>query len=188
MENQLQIPLDLPDVRIIDVSKLENGWLIRVESSLNGTTCRKCGRGIEHFHGYDGPLRLRHLPLFEVPVWIELRPKRYRCPDCDGGTTTPQLDWYQRRSPNRTAYEQWLLRILINSTVSDVSTTVCSDMDQGYVNAARVALPQAVIVVDRFHVARIYRAGADAVRKREFKRMNGLLPPDIAPPEPWHYI
>jgi hypothetical protein len=30
MNNQLHIPLDLPDVRIIEVSKLENEWLIRV--------------------------------------------------------------------------------------------------------------------------------------------------------------
>ena len=44
-----------------------------------------------------------------------------------------------------------------------------------YVNAAQEALPQAVIVVDRFHVARIYRAGADAVRKREFKRLKQTL-------------
>lgn len=121
MENQLQIPLDLPDVRIIEVSKLENGWLIRVESTLNGTTCRKCGRVIEEFHGHDEPVRLRHLPLFEVPVWIELRPKRYRCPHCDGATTTQQLGWYHRRSLHTKAYEQWLLRMLIDATVSDVS-------------------------------------------------------------------
>jgi transposase len=121
MENQFQIPLNLPDVRILEVSQQDNGWLIRVESTLHGTTCRKCGRGIEHFHGYDAPVRLRHLPLFEVPVWIELRPKRYRCPDCEGKTTTQQLSWYQRRSPHTKAYDQWLLRLLINSTVSDVS-------------------------------------------------------------------
>ncbi len=48
-------------------------------------------------------------------------------------------------------------------------------MYQGYVNAAQEALPQAVIGVDRFHVARIYRAGADAVRKREFKRLKQTL-------------
>ncbi|MFM7424331.1 MAG: ISL3 family transposase, partial [Elainella sp.] len=47
MDNQFQIPLDLPDVRIIEVSKVKNEWLIRVESTLNGTTCRKCGRAIE---------------------------------------------------------------------------------------------------------------------------------------------
>jgi len=120
MDNQLQIPLDLPDVRIIEVIKLENEWLIRVESTLNGTTCRKCGRAIGEFHGHDKAVRLRHLPLFEVPVSIELRPKRYRCPHCDGATTTQQLSWYGRRSLHTKAYEQWLLRMLINSTVSDV--------------------------------------------------------------------
>lgn len=121
MDNQFQIPLDLPDVRIIEVSKLGNEWLIRVESTLNGTTCRKCGRAIEEFHGHDEPIRLRHLPLFEVPVYIELRPKRYRCPHCDGTTTTQPLSWYGRRSLHTKAYEQWLLRMLIDSTVSDVS-------------------------------------------------------------------
>jgi transposase len=132
MENHLQIPLDLPDVRIIEVSKLENGWLIRVESTLNGTSCRKCGRAIDEFHGQDEPVRLRHLPLFEVPVWIELRPKRYCCPHCDGATTTQQLGWYHRRSLHTNAYEQWLLRMLIHSTVSDVSRKL--DVSEACVN------------------------------------------------------
>jgi transposase len=123
MDNTIQIPLNLPDVRLIEVSHIENGaWLLRVESTLNATPCRKCGQPTSHFHGWDEPLRLRHLPLFEVPVYIEIRPKRFRCPRCEGRpTTTQQLSWYQRRSPNTTAYEQWLLRILVNSTVSDVS-------------------------------------------------------------------
>lgn len=132
MENQFQIPLDLPDVRIIEVSQLEHGWLIRVESTLNGTTCRKCGRAIEEFHGHDEAVRLRHLPLFEVPVWIELRPRRYRCPHCDGATTTQQLGWYHRRSLHTKAYEQWLLRMLIHSTVSDVSRKL--DVSEACVN------------------------------------------------------
>jgi transposase len=266
MDNQIQIPLNLPDVRVLEAHQtLKSEWLIRVESLAGGTTCRKCGERITEFHGLDAPLRLRHLPLFEVPVYLELRPKRYRCRRCDGGpTTTEQPSWYQRRSPNTTAYEQWLLRILINSTVSDVShklqvseatvtgvlerwietsvnwdafsaiaiigideislkrghrdfvaiittktalgvqvlavlgnrkketvlaflmaipshlkqtvTTVCSDMYQGYVNAAHVALPHAQVVVDRFHVAQAYRNGADAVRKRELKRLKLTLP------------
>jgi transposase len=108
-------------VRILEVSQQANSWLIRVESTLNETTCRKCGRTILNFHGHDEAIRLRHLPLFEVPVRIELRPKRYRCPDCDGRTSTQQPSWYQRRSPHTKAYDQWLLKLLINSTVSDVS-------------------------------------------------------------------
>jgi transposase len=55
-------------------------------------------------------------------VYIEIKPKRFSCPRCEGHpTTTQELSWYQRRSPNTTAYEQWLLRLLVNSTVTDVS-------------------------------------------------------------------
>ena len=51
MDNSIQIPLDLPDVRVLEVSKTEEGtWLIRVESTLNGTSCRKCGKKLTHFH------------------------------------------------------------------------------------------------------------------------------------------
>jgi transposase len=266
MNNDLQIPLDLPDVRVLNVSKIERGaWLIQVESTVTGTVCRKCGKPITDYHGLDASIRLRHLPLFEVPVYIELRPKRYRCPDCDGGPTSTQaLSWYQRRSPNTQAYEQWLLKMLINSTVTDVSrklqlseecvtgvldrwietkvewsafesievigideislkrghrdfvaiiTTpteqgvailavlkdrkqetvaaflssipaplrasvqqVCTDMYKGYVSAAKTQLPQAKIVIDRFHVARAYRDCADKVRKQEMKRLKQELP------------
>ncbi|MEO0708436.1 MAG: helix-turn-helix domain-containing protein, partial [Cyanobacteria bacterium J06649_5] len=74
------------------------------------------------FHGFDSALRLRHLPLFEVPVFIELRPKRYRCKFCEGKpTTTQKLDWHEPRSPNTKPYERWLLRLMINSTVVDVA-------------------------------------------------------------------
>jgi transposase len=83
MENQIQIPLNLPDVRVLEAGQtLKSEWLIRVESVAGGTTCRKCGERITEFHGLDAPLRLRHLPLFEVPVYLELRPKRYRCRRC----------------------------------------------------------------------------------------------------------
>jgi transposase len=55
-------------------------------------------------------------------VYIELRPKRSRCPRCEGHpTTTQERWWYKRRSLNPKAYEQWLLRLLLNSTLSDVS-------------------------------------------------------------------
>ena len=123
MENSIHVPLNLPDTRVLDVTQIERGhWLIRVESTLKGTTCKKCGRQIADFHGLDHAIRLRHLPIFDVPVWIELRPKRYRCRFCDTHpTTTQRLEWYEARSPNTKAYEQWLLRMLINSTVADTA-------------------------------------------------------------------
>ncbi len=123
MENSIRIPLDLPDVRVLEVSKTDQGsWLIRVESTLTSTECHQCGRQIMHFHGFEPAIRLRHLPLFETPVFIEFRPKRYRCPFCEGKpTTTQRLSWHELRSPNTKPYEQWLLRMLINSTVADVA-------------------------------------------------------------------
>jgi transposase len=54
--------------------------------------------------------------------------------------------------------------------------TVCTDMYQGYVKAVAEALPQAKIVVDRFHIAQVYRKSADAVRKRELRRLKRELP------------
>ncbi|MEO0518971.1 MAG: ISL3 family transposase [Cyanobacteria bacterium P01_A01_bin.116] len=123
MDNSIEIPLDLPDVRVQAVDKTTQGdWLIRLESTLKGTKCHQCGRHTDQFHGFDSALRLRHLPLFEVPVFIELRPKRYRCKFCEGKpTTTQKLDWHEPRSPNTKPYERWLLRLMINSTVVDVA-------------------------------------------------------------------
>lgn len=269
MDNSIRIPLDLPDVRVLDVSKTDQGaWLIRVESTLTGTQCHRCGRQITQFHGCDSALRLRHLPVFETPVFIEFRPKRYRCPFCEGKpTTTQRLSWHELRSPNTKPYEQWLLRMLINSTVADVSRKltiseesvagvlkrwvspqvnwdkfdhievvgideialkrghrdyitlvsvplmpkgvevvailadrkkqtvanffnsipsrlkggikrVCTDMYQGFVGAAEDQLPEAKIVVDRFHVAKAYRECADTVRKHELKRLKQELSPE----------
>jgi transposase len=51
-----------------------------------------------------------------------LKPKRYRCPHCDGGpTTTQQLSWYSPRSGQTKAYEKHVLLALVNSTIVDVS-------------------------------------------------------------------
>jgi hypothetical protein len=41
MDNKMHIPLDLPDVRIVEISKTKTqAWLIRVESTLKHTQCR----------------------------------------------------------------------------------------------------------------------------------------------------
>ena len=72
--------------------------------------------------GHDRPLMLRHLPVLERPVYIEIRPKRYRCPYCsDHPTTTQRCSWYEPNSPHTRAFEQQVMRSLIHSTVSDVS-------------------------------------------------------------------
>ena len=265
----ISIPLDIPDIRVTKTEITKSGdLLLTVESLLTSTTCRRCGQTITNRHGYDEPRELRHLPILGRPVYLRLRPKRFRCPHCDGHpTTTQQLDWYDPQAGHTKAYEQHLLVELVNTTLQDVAskedvsydtllgildrwmsttvdwatiepfttlgmdeialrkghrnfvaimtaqttsgrvqllavlpdrlkatvetwltsippsvrdliTTVCTDMWDGYVAAATACLPAALIVIDRFHVARHYRDAVDKLRKQEIRRLRTTLPKD----------
>ena len=267
MSSKLSIPLDLPNVRVLNVKTNKKGdYIILVESTLNHTHCRRCGRKIDNCIGQDRPITLRHLPILGRAVYVRLRPKRFKCPYCtDEPSTTQQLSWYQPKSPHTKAYEEQVLLQLVNSTVQDVATkerlgyeavvgivkrrletkvnwfelerlevvgldeialkkghkdyvtivsarlrdgqlkllavlpdrekatvkaflssiparlrrtihTVCTDMWQAYTNAVKEVLGQAVLVVDRYHVAQKYRNCADKLRKKELKRLKAELP------------
>ena len=214
----------------------------------------------------DEAITLRHLPILGRPVYLWLRPKRYRCPDCDGGpTTTQQLSWYNAKSPHTKAYEKYILLQLVHTTIEDVSIkeglgakaiegiverwisgevqwgevkrvkilgldeialkkghrdfvvivtaksakgevrvlavlpdrrkqtvrqfleamprrvkrairTVCTDMYEGFITAVHEVLGKAQVVVDRYHVAKLDRAGADRLRTQELRRLKQELP------------
>lgn len=266
MPPMIQIPLDLPHVRVLASELTDDGdFLITVESTLCSTTCRECGRDISDFHAFSDPVRLRHLPILDRKVWIILRPKRFRCPHCDGGpTTTQSCSWYELGHATTRDFDRLCLRQLVNATVADTAkklavaeslvegvlerlvearadwsawerlgvlgldevalrkgrrdfvvlvttrdeggrvailgvladrtketvaaflrsipwrlrrtiTRVCTDMYEGFVRAAADVLPLAKVVIDRFHVARAYGAAADAVRKRETRRLRREL-------------
>jgi transposase len=119
----ITLPLDLPDVRVLASRVLADATLlIEVESTRQTAPCHRCSREIDRFHGVDQPIRLRHLPVFGREVFIEIRPKRYRCPFCEGGpTTTQRCAWYDPNRPHTTAFEQEVLKRLVHSTVADVS-------------------------------------------------------------------
>ncbi len=53
--------------------------------------------------------------------------------------------------------------------------TVCSDMYEGYTEAVKEVLPEARLVIDRFHVTEAYRAGLDQLRKAELRRLKQAL-------------
>jgi transposase len=119
----ISIPLDIPDVRVLQTDLTKAGeFILTVESTLMSTSCRRCGRTIAEQHGTDQPRLLRHLPILGRPVYLRIRPKRFRCPFCDDHPTTTQtLDWHDPAALHTKAYERHLIVQLINSTLTDVT-------------------------------------------------------------------
>lgn len=124
----ITIPLDLPDVRVLD-SQIndQDEYIITVESTLEGCQCKHCKKKIEAFHQDDEWITMRHLSILERPVYIRMRPKRYNCARCAHRkgrkkvTSTQQLSWHRAKSPNTRSYEDHVLLELVNSTIKDVS-------------------------------------------------------------------
>jgi len=120
---QVTIPLDLPEVQVLKSEINKAGELIiTVESTKETTVCKRCGKVIRKFHGYDDWVKVRYLPVFGRPTYLRYRPKRYRCEYCDGHPTSSQhLDWHEPNSPNAFIYEQHILLQLVNATLEDVA-------------------------------------------------------------------
>ena len=73
-------------------------------------------------HGLDAVVRLRHLPLVRRACLYRDSTQTVSMPLlCGHPTTTQRGEWYEPRSPNTKAYEQWALRMLINATVADAA-------------------------------------------------------------------
>lgn len=54
--------------------------------------------------------------------------------------------------------------------------TVCTDMYESFILAVKEVLGHAQVVIDRYHVAKLYRAGADRLRTQELRRLKQELP------------
>ena len=124
----MSIPLDLPNVRVLNTHINEQGKIIiTVESTLEGCNCKHCQRKIKAFHKYDEWITIRHLSVLGRPSYIRMQPKRYNCVRCARRkgkkkvTTTQQLPWHQAKSPYSQPYEEQVLLQLVNSTIADVS-------------------------------------------------------------------
>lgn len=124
----ITIPLELPDVRVLDTRiNDQREIIITVESTLAGCKCKHCKQKIKAFHKHDEWITIRHLPILGRPVYIRMRPKRYNCVRCarrkgkQKVTTTQQVSWHQAKSPNTRLYAEAVLLQLVNSTIEDVS-------------------------------------------------------------------
>lgn len=54
--------------------------------------------------------------------------------------------------------------------------SVCTDMYDGFVNAVIEVFGEGVLVIDRYHVANLYRKSLDKLRTSEMKRLKASLP------------
>jgi len=94
MPPMIEFPLNLPEIRVLRTEIKQREVVVTVESTRPYAICSRCQQKTFEFHSFDEPIRLRHLPILDQRVFIELRPKRFRCPTCDDHpTTTQQCHW-----------------------------------------------------------------------------------------------
>lgn len=122
MAAELKIPLDIADVEVLDSEITQDGRLIiSVESQVDTITCGICHQTISCNYGHGDPIELRHLSVLGLETYLHIRPRRGQCQSClHEPTTTQVLSWYQQRSPHTRAYDTYLLKQLVNSTIEDV--------------------------------------------------------------------
>jgi transposase len=118
----IEMLLNLPALRVTGVEITEKEMDIRVELRADYSICHGCGQKATIPHGQGEKLRLRHLPVFNRKVFLQLQTRRYACEHCDNKTTTTQReDWFDPHSGMTRAFAQFLLRELVGSTIQDVS-------------------------------------------------------------------
>ena len=120
---KISFPLDIPQVDVLGTEQKQDGkFIITVESRSETTKCGVCQQEIACNYGHGQAIELRHLPILGQETYIAIRPRRGQCPTCvNKPTTTQTLEWYEQRSPHTKAYDRHLMKLLIGSTVADVS-------------------------------------------------------------------
>ena len=120
---EFRIKLDIKDLEITSQAINNKGEIIlKVISTKTETPCHKCGKPATIRYGYGPELTIRHLPIFDTPVYLVINPVRYKCADCDDTITTSEVyDWCKRGSHITTGLSDYLMRQMIHSTAEDVS-------------------------------------------------------------------
>ena len=119
---EFDLDLELPDVEVLRSFRDNKGdYIIELRSTKKSGICRKCGKVIRYFKGYDEWITIRHLPILGREVYLKIRPRRYQCLECDNEPTTTERFLWRDSGKNYTkTYRDHVLRCLINSSVEDV--------------------------------------------------------------------
>ena len=121
--SQITLPLDIKSLEVVSQRiDTEGNIVFEVKSKNDHSTCHKCGKPATKPNGRAPIRRIRHLPIFDQPVYLEIVPVRYICEHCDDHpTTTEQYDWTDRNATITKGLEEYIMRSLIHSTIADVS-------------------------------------------------------------------
>ena len=117
------IDLGLDSIHLTEVTTNEKGhYHVKMCSTETEGVCRVCGNKITAFHEFDREITIQHLPILGKECYLHIRLPRFKCKSCPKNpTTTLQLPWRDRNSAYTVEFEKYLLKSLINSTISDVS-------------------------------------------------------------------
>ena len=123
MNSEISIDLGLSDIEIKEVKRDKRGsYHIDICSTLTKGKCHKCKEEITKFHAYDREMEIRHLPILGKECYLHIRLPRYECEQCKKSPkTTAQVPWRRYNSSYTEAFEEQILEMLINSTMSDVA-------------------------------------------------------------------
>jgi len=120
---QITLPLDIKSLVVVSQRfDTEGNIVFEVKSRNHQSTCHKCGKPAAKQNGRAPIRRIRHLTIFDQPAYLEIVPVRYICEHCDDHpTTTEQYDWTDRNATITKGLQEYIMRSLIHSTISDVS-------------------------------------------------------------------
>jgi transposase len=97
--------------------------------------------------------------------------RRLDCPDC--GVTVERVPWAERKGDLTTSYRwflaRWTKRLSWTDTAVAFNTTC--DMWKPYLNVIAEQIPQALHVLDRFHIMRNMNVAIDEVRRQEVAQL-----------------
>ena len=263
------LPLDIETLEITGQHVDSKGNIIfDVVSTCTETTCPKCGKPATKRYGHSHEILIQHTSILDRPVYLRIKPVRYQCEHCDDSpTTTEKYSWVAKSGKITKALEDFILRHMIHSTITDVSKKlkisystietainnkigtqinwtehvdlmtigideisnrkghqdyltivsvknkldetavlavlkgrkkeeiktflksipehlkktvkqVCTDMCDAYLYAALDEFGKQKIVVDRYHVAKLYRKPLDKLRTKEMTRLKSELSKD----------
>ena len=86
--SQISLSLDIDSLDIVSQRIDKEGNIVfSVVSKNKQSICHQCGKPATKSNGKAPLRRIRHLPIFDQPVYLEIIPERYYCEDCDTTTT-----------------------------------------------------------------------------------------------------